>query len=45
MGVNQTYCGNHLIIHVSQVIMLYILNSAVCQLYLNKTRGGKEREH
>ena len=32
-------------IHVSQVIMLYILNiySGICQLYLNKTGKRKKR--
>lgn len=34
-----TYCGDHVIIYVCQVIMLYTLNfySHVCQLRLNKT--------
>ena len=33
-------------IHVSQVIMLYILNiySGICQLYLNKTRKRKKKD-
>ena len=39
MDVNQIYCGSHVTIYVSQIIMLYTLNiySAVCKLYLNKT--------
>ena len=38
--VHQTYCGNHFMMYVSQIIMLYTLNlhSAACQLNLNKTR-------
>lgn len=40
MDVNQTYCGNHFTIYLSQIILMYTLNlySVVCQLYLNKTR-------
>ena len=36
------YCDNHFITYVSEVIVLYTFNlhSAVCQLYLNKTRRG-----
>ena len=30
------YCGHHFIMYVSQIITLYTLNSAVCQLYLKK---------
>ena len=39
MDVNETYCGHHFTIYVSQTIMLYTLNlySDVCQLYVNKT--------
>ena len=42
MDVHLTYCVNHFMIYVSQIIMLYTLNihNAVHQLYLNKT-GGK----
>ena len=38
MNVHQTYCGDHFMIYVSQIIMLSALNSysAECQLYLNK---------
>ena len=39
MDVHQTYCGNLFMMYVSQIIVLYILNinSAISQLYLNKT--------
>ena len=32
------YCGNHFMMYVSQIIMLYMVNiySAICQMYLNK---------
>ena len=45
MGVHWTYCCDHVIMYVSQIITLYTLNlfTAVCQLYLNKT-GRKKRE-
>ena len=35
---SSTYCGNHFMMHVSQIIMLYMVNiySAICQMYLNK---------
>ena len=41
--VHWTYCGNHFLMYLSQIIMLYIINlySAVCQWYLNKTRRKK----
>ena len=42
--VNETYCGHHFTIHVSQVIMLYTLFSVVCQLYLNKTTKNKNKK-
>lgn len=35
--VNQTYCGHHFIINISQAIMLYTLKLYLCPLYLNKT--------
>ena len=39
-GVPCTYCGNTVIMYVSQIVVLCALNlhGAVCQLYLNKTR-------
>ena len=45
MDIHQTYCGHHFMMQVSQIIMLYTLNlhSAICQLYLNKTRRKKRR--
>ena len=44
--VPQTYCDNHFMMYVSQIIMLCTLNlySAVCQLYLNKA-GRKKKEN
>ena len=35
----QTNCGNHFIMYLSQTFMLNTLNlySAVCQVYFNKT--------
>ena len=38
--VHWTYCGNHFLMYLSQIIMLYIINlySAVCQLYLKTER-------
>ena len=38
-----TYCGNHFMIYVSQIIMLYTLylHRTVCQVYLDKTEGGE----
>ena len=40
MDVHQIYCGNHLMINISQIIMLYILNSysAICLVYLRKLK-------
>ena len=37
VDVHQTYCDNHFMMYVSQIIMLYTLNlySAVSQLYLS----------
>ena len=42
MDVHWNYCGNHLTMYVSQIILLYTLNlySAACQLYSNKKGGG-----
>ena len=42
----ETYCDNHFIMYVSQIIMLYTLSvsSAVCQLYLHKTGRKKKKE-
>ena len=39
MDVHWTYCDNHFVMYVNQIMVLYILNlhSATCQLYLNKT--------
>ena len=47
MDVHSIYCGHHLTMYVSQILMLYTnLYSAVCQLYLNKTgRKGKRKEN
>ena len=38
------YHGNHFMMYVEQITMLYTLNlsSAVSQLYLNRTRRKKE---
>ena len=43
MDDHETYCDNHFMMYVSQIIMLCTLNlyGAVCQLYLNKTGGKK----
>lgn len=38
-----TKLGNHFMVYISEIIMLYTLNlhcSAVCQLYLNRTAVG-----
>lgn len=45
MDVDQTYCGNHFTINVSQIIMLSTLNlySAVYQLYPKKLVVGVGR--
>ncbi|XP_067584279.1 polyamine-modulated factor 1 isoform X1 [Pseudorca crassidens] len=45
MDINHTYCGNHLPIYLSQIIMLYTLNlqGAVCQLCLNETRRKEKK--
>ena len=42
-GCSLNYCGNHFMMYVSQIIILYTLNlhSAICQLYLNKPKGKK----
>ena len=39
MNVHWIYCGNPLMMHVSQIILSYTWNlySTVCQLYLNET--------
>ena len=37
IDVHQINYDNHFMMCVSQIIMLYTLYSAVCQLYLNKT--------
>ena len=43
MDVHYTYCDNHFMMRVSQIIMLYTnLYSTICQLYLNKT-GRKKK--
>ena len=46
MHVNYTYCGNHFITYVSQIIMLHTLSlySAACQLCLNKTGKKSKKE-
>ena len=44
IDVHQTYCGNHFMMHVSQIIMLYTRNlHNAFQLYLNKAGIKKER--
>ena len=45
MDVHYIYYGNHFMMYVSQIIMLYTLNlyRAVCQLYLNKTVRKKRK--
>ena len=45
MDVHYTYCGNHFMMYLSLIIMLYTLNlySGVCQLHLNKTERKKKR--
>ena len=48
MDVNQTYCCNHFMMCVNQIIILYILNilyNAISQLYLNKNRKKKTKSH
>lgn len=44
MNVHYTYYGDHFMLYVSEIIMLYSLNfySAVCHLYPNKTRRKKK---
>ena len=46
MDVHKTYCGNHFITNVIQIIKLYTLHlyRAVCQLYFNKTGRKKEEK-
>ena len=43
MYVHSTYCGHYFMMYISQIIMLYTLNSysAMCQLYLEKWEGKK----
>ena len=38
IDVHSTYCGNHFMMYINQIIMLFNLNlySAVYKLYLNK---------
>ena len=38
-------CGNHFMMYVSHITMLYTLNlySVICQLYINKTRRKKRK--
>lgn len=45
IDVNQIYCDNHFVIHVSQIITLYTLNlyNDVCQLTLKKKKTGGKR--
>jgi len=45
MDIHGTSCGNHLMIYLCQIIMLYTLNlhSAVCQLNLKKTEREKKQ--
>ena len=45
MDVQQTNCDNHIMMYVSQFIMVYLLNlySAICQIFLNNT-GRKKKE-
>ena len=42
-GCSLNYHGNHFMMYVTQVVILYTLNlySAVCQLYLSKTEKNK----
>ena len=42
--VMDVHCGDHFMMYVSQIMILYTLNlySAICQLYLNKT--GRRRK-
>ena len=37
--LTKLHCGDHFVMYVNQILMLYTLNlcSAVCQLYLSKT--------
>lgn len=46
MDAHQTYCGKLFIIYASQITMLYTSNvySAICQLYLNKTKRRKKEK-
>ena len=46
MNVSWTYCDNHFTIYMNQTFMLYALNidNDVCQLFLNKTRGGNNKK-
>ena len=41
------HCDNHIMMYADQIIMLDALNlySTVCQLYLNKTGGGRIMEY
>ena len=45
MDVQQTNCDNHIMMYVSQFIMVYLLNlySAICQIFLNNTGRKKKR--
>ena len=38
MDMYQTYCANHFMMYVSQIIMLFTLNlsSSLCQLHLDR---------
>lgn len=39
IDIQQTYCGNHFVMDVSQIMVLYTLNvyPVVCHLHLKKT--------
>ena len=44
MNVNWTCFYNHFTIYLNQTIILYDLDSHVCQLFLNKTGGNKNKK-
>ena len=47
MDVHRTYCENHFMMNISQIIILYTLNlySAVWQVQLNKTGNKQKRKY
>ena len=46
MDVHQTYCNNHFVMNIHQILTLYILNfyTTVCQSYLNKTERKENKK-